>query len=217
MGCVAGGRGMKYLCPSRDNDAFTHAIAEARGLPVQEIGVLPESKLLTSDSGWLGERKFVANLESMRSRLEGMAETEFHIDLGADVSTLYAAYYLIYARKSVSVTVHFPPLIGGGAGWWQYHELLRRRLAMYVLGRAKHVFVPTIKGCEALQNTYPRCLFEPILQAQPIPQPAELCCTRERKGVAVFADFSDDSNQAGCVMAIVAAHKQDPANEALKN
>lgn len=150
-----------YLVPSKDIDPAANTIAVTRAVD-GDFTLAPdrygqEAELLAGR--WPGHQDYFGKLlpATRKNLTENILPkvSRVHADLGNEVSTLYAAYYVIAERTPTLVTVHHPYL-GGKTFWATSHPLVVRRLALTVLARAEAVFVPSVEVAKALYALYPR-------------------------------------------------------------
>ena len=143
------------------------------------------------DGTWDGIKHFQhGHIRALRHHLETLtAQDELlcHVDLGDDLSTLYAAYMLANMGQSTSVTFHSPWKaredgrvsfgIGGYSFYAQCRPLLRRALALGVLRGSQHVFVTRDGVASALAHLFPsvkhQYLGDPLFPVEPDPEPIQ--------------------------------------------
>lgn len=83
--------------------------------------------------------------------------------LGAEIGSLYAAYYCICEEIQTSVTLVDPQFLGGKSAWAQQHPLLLNKLITSILSNAFEVRIVGKEHFEKLPKAFPRIAREYIL------------------------------------------------------
>lgn len=153
---------MLHIVPSKMSDPDAYNVATQREPNEGDIQFSPDlagDELALLSGSWNGHRTFFAALlPAVRKHLLSVALPKVdrvHVDLGDEVSTLYAAYYATIAQVPVMVTLH-RPAIGGQSFWAETHPLVLTRVAMVVLARAHTIFVPDREVARFLCDVFPR-------------------------------------------------------------
>lgn len=191
---------MLIVSPHPKNDKLVHDIALKR-VEIDTDYLYTPCK--GSEAPWLGSddtslsyntirRFYDYHLPGMRVALEGLIDEHVddgrvHIDLGAELTTLYAAYYAIQHRAwrgrrfTVSVAVHGVDRLGGSSQWLKGHPLLRRHLVLSVLNRADEVFVTSKETAVQLFQALPKVnrdiVGAPLTASESVPEAVVLPST----------------------------------------
>lgn len=157
---------MLLIAPSAQNDAEAHKTAKKVRTKDDYLFVpLKEAEKALLAGEYVGIRRFYDfHLPGMRLTLLKLAEKHhkadsedvcIHVDLGDDLTVLYAAYYLALARYPFTVSVADPQKVGGSSKWAELHPLLVRKLTLTVLNAAEMVMLPTRETAAALFVAFP--------------------------------------------------------------
>lgn len=156
-----------FIGPGESIDPIVHLICKER-VQDGDLFFCPdansiEKDFLSEEAKWKGQNLYFEDfLIALRKSILGVVEKKeaygfnsAHVDLGNDISCLYAAYYLICLGIEVSVTIHQEKL-GGSSYWSDNHPLIKRRLSMIVLRSSKNVIVKSVETAKWIRASFPR-------------------------------------------------------------
>lgn len=175
-----------YIGPTKANDVRAHFAFMERTRKEDSSIFIPLGGVIEREcfkGPWpKASAFFEQHLPALRAELGsiiGSVEPEaVHIDVGADLGTLYTAYYLTLRRPHapITVTLHTPNdgqmyvgmqpdgtkvevpgklQFGGTHVWTQHHPLLVRRIALLALSAVEEVWVTNQEDGARLFATLP--------------------------------------------------------------
>lgn len=167
-----------------------------------------ERLYLKQDGSHESVRTFMENkLAELREFINGIVsepDAEIAIDLGYNLTGLFAAYYAVIASPRVDVHLMTLPAFGGDSVYAKTHPLLIRKLIYNVLNKARRIYSPVPDGEKVMRELYPR--FERAFETELLFLPATYVPTYDfvREGIAVFTEFEPGG---GIDRALAALHK----------